>query len=272
MKSRRLRSRVRALYFGHTQSAVRFQGLLLVLDVLIIGFFIGSQFIAQQPWFWIVDAAIAVFLSIDLLARLFAFGTLRRWVRYPTTWIDLVVLATLLFPAVLYNWGFLRILRLWTLVQSERFWNVLARGRYDDTHVEDLTKAIITMVVFVFLAAGLTQVLFLGQHPKLNNFVDAIYFVVTSLTTTGYGDITIDSAAGRLFSVGLMIAGISLFFSIAQKAFAPQQKIASCSACGIDRHDLDARFCKGCGGALRTPLRERARKATGKPRQRRTGG
>lgn len=259
----RFRSRIRALYFGHTPSAARFQGVLLTLDVLIIGFFIGSQFIAQQPWFWMADAAIAAFLTADLLARLFAVGTVGRWIKYPTTWIDLIVLATLLFPAALHNWGFLRILRLWTLIHSERFWNVIARGRYDDTYVEDLSKAIVTLFVFVFMAAGFTQAFFLGQHPKLNNFIDAIYFVVTSLTTTGYGDITIDSAAGRLFSVALMITGISLFFSIAQKAFAPQQKIVRCVVCGLDRHEMDARYCRGCGEELKTLLRGAQHRAKG---------
>jgi len=81
----RFRSRLRALYFGHTQTALRFQGVLLALDLLIIGFFIGSHFIAEQPWFWAADAAIAAFLAIDLAARLFAFGTLRRWLKYPST-------------------------------------------------------------------------------------------------------------------------------------------------------------------------------------------
>lgn len=181
--------------------------------------------------------------------------------KYPTTWIDFVVLATLALPHIFANWGFLRILRLWSLVRSERFWNVLARGRWDDTYVEDLTRAITTLVVFVFLAAGVTQALFIGQHPKLNNFLDATYFVVTSLTTTGYGDITLDSAAGRLFSVGLMIAGISLFFSIAQKAFAPQRMIVKCGQCGVDRHELDARHCRGCGAALTAPLQGRTRES-----------
>lgn len=260
----KLRSRIRALYFGHTQRALRFQGLLLLLDVLIIGFFVGSQFIQERAWFWAVDAAIGVFLVIDLAARLFAFGTLRRWLKYPSTWIDLVVLATLLFPHVLYNWGFLRILRLWTLMHSERFWNVLARGKWDDTYVEDLTKAVTTLVVFIFLAAGATQAFFLYDHPGLNNFVDAVYFVVTSLTTTGYGDITLGTATGRIFTTVLMITGISLFFSIAQKVFSPHQKIIGCPSCGLDRHDLDARHCKSCGQALPTPLRGTARIARGR--------
>lgn len=256
-----LRSQMRALYYGHTQGAVRFQGLLLALDLLIIGFFIVGQFIADLPWFWIVDAAIATFLAVDLLARFFALGSFQRWIKFPITWVDLIVLATLLFPTILANWGFLRILRLWGVVQSERFWNVLARGRFDDTQVEDLTKSVVTLVTFIFLAAGLTQALFIGDHPKLNNFVDAIYFVVTSLTTTGYGDITIDTAFGRLFSVALMLTGISLFFSIAQKVFSPSQKIAACSGCGLDRHELDAKHCKLCGDRLQAPLRGRARRA-----------
>lgn len=264
MRRRRLRSRVRALYFGHTQAAVRFQGLLLVLDVLIIGFFIGSQFIREQSWFWMVDAAIAAFVAIDLTARLFAFGTLRRWFKYPTTWIDLIVLATLALPTVLYNWGFLRILRLWTLVHSERFWNVLARGKWDDTYVEDIAKAVTTLVVFVFIAAGLTQALFLGHHPQLNNFIDAMYFVVTSLTTTGYGDITLVSPLGRLFTIGLMLMGISLFFTIAQKIFAPREKIQKCVQCGLDRHGLTASYCCNCGAHLTARLRGRARTARGK--------
>lgn len=261
MKRRRLRSRVRALYFGHTQSAVRFQGLLLALDVLIIGFFIASQFIRGLPWFWMVDAAIAAFVVLDLSARLFAFGTVRRWLKFPTTWFDLVVLATLLFPSVLYNWGFLRILRLWTVVNSERFWNVLARGKWDDTYVEDITKAVATLFVFIFVAAGMAQALFLAQHPQLNGFLDAVYFVVTSLTTTGYGDITISTPLGRIFSIALMLTGISLFFSIAQKVFAPQQKLQRCTKCGLDRHGLSASYCCNCGTELTAPLRGRARAA-----------
>ncbi|GAM99437.1 potassium voltage-gated channel subfamily KQT [alpha proteobacterium U9-1i] len=248
-----LRSRLRELYYGHTEDAVRFQGVLFVLDLAVIVFFLISQFITEQRWFWLADGAIAAFVALDLGARLFALGTFKRWLKFPTTWIDLVVLATLLAPAVLHNWGFLRVLRLWTLVHTERFWNVLARGKWDDTYVEDLTKAITTLFVFIFLSAGAAQALFLGDHPKLNNFIDALYFVVTSLTTTGYGDITIDSAGGRLFSMALMLIGISLFFSIAQKAFAPQRRFERCS-CGQDRHELDARHCKSCGARLREPV------------------
>lgn len=151
-----LRSKLRDLYFGHSQRALRFQGVLFVLDLAIVGFFIFSQFIAEGAWFWIVDLAIAAFLAFDMAARWYAFGTTRRWLLYPSTWADIVVLATLVAPP-LGNLGFLRILRLWTVVHRERFWNVLGGGRWDDTHVEDVTQAVMTLVTFVFIAAGLTQ-------------------------------------------------------------------------------------------------------------------
>jgi voltage-gated potassium channel len=257
-----LRSRLRALYFGHSDDALRFQGVLFAVDVLVVGFFIISQFIAEQTWFWILDLVIAAFVAIDLGMRLFAFGSLQRWLKFPATWIDLVVLATLLAPALLHNWGFLRILRLWTAVHSERFWNVLARGRWDDTHVEDLAKSIATLFVFVFLAAGLTQALFLRQHPELNNFIDAVYFVVASLTTTGYGDIALDSAWGRVFSIVLMLTGISLFLNIAHRVTASPVQHIRCG-CGLNRHDLDARHCKSCGAPIApSPRKEGAGRQT----------
>jgi voltage-gated potassium channel len=255
-----LRSRLRELYFGSSPQALKFQGAMVLLDLLVIGFFIVSQFIRELNWFFAVDFAIAAFVALDLSAKLFALGSLKRWLKYPTTWVDLIVLATLLFPGMLHNWGFLRILRLWTTVHRERFWNVIGGGRWDDTYVEDLSKSIVNLVVFIFIAAGLAQALFLGQHPKLNNFLDAVYFVVTALTTTGFGDITIDTAVGRLFSIVLMIAGVTLFFGIAQKAFAGRRKIVVCDSCGLDRHETDAAFCRACGarlpaGALKHPHR-----------------
>lgn len=256
-----LRSRLRDLYFGHTPEALRFQGVLFVLDLAIVGFFIFSQFIGGGAWFWAIDLGIAVFLALDMAARWYAFGTTRRWLLYPSTWADIVVLATFVLPAF-GNLGFLRILRLWTVVHRERFWNVLGGGRWDDTHVEDITQAVMTLVTFVFIAAGVTQTLFLRQHPELNHFVDAMYFVVSSLTTTGYGDITLDGVWGRLFSIALMVTGISLFIRIAQKAVSTPQKIVRCE-CGLDRHDVDAKHCKSCGLVLGPRLRGRARGARG---------
>ncbi|MGE0045987.1 MAG: ion channel [Hyphomonadaceae bacterium] len=252
-----LRSRLRDLYFGRDAEALKFQAAMTWLDLLIIGFFIAANFIREEPWFSYVDYAIAAFLAIDMAAKYFALGSVQRWLKYPTTWVDLVVLATLLVPAF-YNFGFLRILRLWSLAHRERTWNVLGGGRWDDTYVEDLTKAIVNLVVFVFLASGFAYAFFGGPGHEIVTFIDAVYFTVTSLTTTGYGDITLDSQVGRLFMIALMITGISLFFAVAQKAFAAHKRRIHCAHCKLDRHEPDARFCRACGERLPEQERDEA--------------
>ncbi|MBL8550686.1 MAG: potassium channel family protein [Hyphomonadaceae bacterium] len=244
-----LRSKLRDLYFGVEGAALKFQGVLFTLDVLIIGFFIAANFIRKEAWFLYVDYGIAAFLVLDVAARIYALGSLRRWIKYPSSWADIVVLATFLVPLV-QNFGFLRILRLWALVHRERTWNVLGGGRWDDTYVEDLTKAVVNLVVFIFLASGVAYALFSPGHPKMHTFIDAMYFAVTSLTTTGYGDITLDTQLGRAFKIVLMLSGITLFFGVAQKAFAQHQQRVRCRGCNTDRHEADARYCRVCGERL----------------------
>jgi voltage-gated potassium channel len=246
---RRLRGRLRELYYGHTPRARRFQSAMVMLDLGVIGFFILTKFAEAQPWWIAVQALVAILITVDLAAKALATGSRRRFFRYPEVWADLIVLATLVIPWM-SNWAFLRILRLWALVRRERFWDTLGGGRWDDTYVETVTRAASNLVALIFIAAGLAQALFADEHPELNNFVDALYFAVTTLTTTGFGDITFKSAEGRLFSIALMLAGIMLFVRLAQAVVAPHRRHVRCTGCGLNEHEPDARFCHACGTAL----------------------
>ncbi len=44
-----LRSHLRELYFGVTPAALRFQGAMVLLDLIVIGFFVFSQFVPDGP-------------------------------------------------------------------------------------------------------------------------------------------------------------------------------------------------------------------------------
>jgi hypothetical protein len=44
------------------------------------------------------------------------------------------------------------------------------------------------------------------SNPLIANYVDALYFTITCLTTTGVGDITLRGTSGRLLSVIIMLA------------------------------------------------------------------
>jgi voltage-gated potassium channel len=102
---------------------------------------------------------------------------------------------------------------------------------------------------------GLTFVTQRGANPKIEDFVDALYFTAAALSTTGFGDVTlIGSTFGELLSVAMMIVGITLFLRLAQAVFRPGGKVRHpCPRCGLQRHEPDAVHCKACGQVLNIP-------------------
>jgi voltage-gated potassium channel len=245
----RLRVRLRELYHGHSPGAVRFRLWVIAVDLLMIGFFVAAPFLRDYPVYLVIDYAIALVVAVDLAARALADHSVRTFARRFSTWIDAFVLVTLLFPLALFNLAFLRVLRLWSLFHSEIFWDTIGR-RYDDTRVEDISKSLATLVTFIFVATGFVYASFARTHPELDGYVDALYFTVTTLTTTGFGDITLPGVWGRLLTIVIMISGITLFVRFAQTLIRPYKVRFTCPQCGLMRHDPDAVHCKACGIVL----------------------
>jgi voltage-gated potassium channel len=243
-----LRARLHALYHGQSKAAVRFRYGVIVVDLLIIAFFIANPFLRESRIFLPADYAVAAILVVDMVARVLARSSWAAWLKRPETWLDLFVLGTLLFPQSLVNLGFLRVMRLWTLFNSEFFWRTVGR-RYDDTRVEEVTKAVAALVTFVFVMTGFVYG-FVGRTQGMHGYVDALYFTVASLTTTGYGDVVLPGPWGRLLSIVTMLAGITLFIRLAQPLFRPRVMRRACQNCGLQRHETDARHCKACGTVL----------------------
>jgi voltage-gated potassium channel len=249
----RFRARLRALYHGTSAPAVRFRYAVLVVDFLIIGFFIAAPLFHERGRvFYTADYLIAAILGLDLAARALAHTDIKDWLRKPVVWLDLLVLATLLFPAMALNFGFLRVIRLWTLINSDFFWRTVGR-RYDDTRVEEISKAVSALITFVFIATGFVYASFVGRHEGISGYVDALYFTVTSLTTTGYGDVTLPGSWGKLISIVIMLVGVTLFVRLGQTLIQPRKIRFSCPSCGLKKHDPDAVHCKACGVLICIP-------------------
>jgi voltage-gated potassium channel len=249
----RTQARLRELYYGRSRRAVRFRIGVLAIDVVVIAFFIAAPLLRDSRLsFLFLDYVLAVVVALDIAARAVAWNDFRDWIRKPTTWIDLFILATLLFPYWLLNFGFLRVLRLWTLVNSDFFWRTVGH-RFDNTRWEDIFKASTALLTFVFVATGFVYTSFAGTHPGIAGYVDALYFTVATLTTTGFGDITLPGIWGRLISIVIMVTGLTLFVRLAQPIFRPYKVQFLCPTCGLSRHDPDAVHCKACGELLNIP-------------------
>lgn len=247
----RLRAKLRLLYHGQTSQALRFQFAVLVVDLVIIAFFIATPTLRERQFFIWVDFAVAAVLLVDLVARGLAAREPLRWLRQPTTLVDIFVLVTLLFPAWLANFGFLRILRLWTLSRSGLLWRPLKR--FQLAEYQESGQAVVNIITFLFLLSGFVLTFFYNEEEGIAGYVDALYFTVATVTTTGFGDVTLPGTAGKLTSIVAMIVGITLFVRLAQSVFRPHKVTYPCPQCGLTRHDPDAVHCKACGHILNIP-------------------
>ncbi|KQX42829.1 ion transporter [Devosia sp. Root436] len=250
---RRLRSTLRLLYHSQSPGAQRFQFAVLIVDLAIIAFFIATPLLRDDDSFLWIDYSIAALLAADLVARALASTNILRWLRQMPVIIDIFILATLLAPTWLVNLGFLRILRLWTLTRTTTFWHPLQKRGLDP--YREPVQAVINLLVFLFVMTGMVYTAFANrdEHASIAGYVDALYFTVTAVTTTGFGDIVLPGTWGKLASIVIMITGISLFVRLAQAIFRPAKVHFPCPQCGLQKHDPDAVHCKACGHLLNIP-------------------
>src|ERR671917_1888908 len=251
----RLRVRLRRLFYGHRPAAVAFQVGLLAIDLAAIAYFLATTFVHDAPWLRAVDLLLAVLLAAEFLGRMLAHRHPMHYIDNGAAMVDLVVIASLLVSALGSNLGFLRVLRTARLLRS---YNVLGRLKKLSPAVarnEEVIRAALDLAVFVLVASSLVYVTQHETNEKIEDFVDALYFTVAALSTTGFGDVTlIGSTSGKLLSVAMMTIGITLFFRLAQAVFRPGGKVRHpCPQCGLQRHDLDAVHCKACGHVLNIP-------------------
>ncbi|THV15552.1 potassium channel family protein [Rhizobium rhizophilum] len=246
-----LRLRLARLYYGRDTAAIRFQFALMVIDLAIIGFFLAGPYLRDRPSYLILDYAIAAWIAVELVAQWSAHYSTRRFLARPMTWVDIFVLGTLLFPQWLFNFAFLRVARIWAVAQRPVFKLMLNRlGLKEQT---DVVTAFINLFVFLFLVTGFVYTFFFYREDPGTGFIDALYFTVATVTTTGFGDITLPGTFGKLTSIVTMIVGISLFVRLAQAIVRPHKVSFPCPECGLQRHDVDAVHCKACGHILNIP-------------------
>jgi len=247
----RLRNTLRKLYHGRTPGAFRFQLAAILIDLAIIAFFIATPVLQDTPSFLWLDYSVAALVAADMIARLLASNDMLRLIRQPTSWVDIFILLTLLMPTAFANLGFLRILRLWSLSRGGSLWRHFEMRGLKPWR--EASQAVINLLTFLFVITGFVYTFFFRSGAGLEGYIDALYFTVATVTTTGFGDIVLPGIAGKLTAIATMIIGISLFVRLAQALFRPTKVFFPCPHCGLQRHEPDAVHCKACGHLLNIP-------------------
>lgn len=253
----RVRQRLHTLYHGDTPAAHLFRYGLLAFDVAMITFIVVSSFLPDEPVVELLDRLFGLGVLADFSARMLAARRHLHELAHPATIADLVVIVSLLAPAAGEQFAFLRVLRALRLLRT---YALVSRLRRDFTFFRRNEQAItagINLFVFIFVMTALVYETQHHRNPGIQNYADALYFTVTTLTTTGFGDITLAGQTGRLLSVLIMIFGVSLFIRLIQVLFRPRRIAWRCTQCGLSRHESDAIHCRHCGAVLNIPHEER---------------
>ncbi len=249
----RFRARVRRLYEDEAPWARRVRDWYFAFDIAVLFFIVATSFLPGTAWLEAVDSVVGMILLTEFIARLLASHAPRRELLHPWTWVDALAIASFLAPITGDGYAFLRAVR---LVRVLRLFRVLDRLRERSAVFRSNEEALIAgthLIIFIFVMTGIVYATQHWTNPQISNYADALYFTVTALTTTGFGDITLPGTVGRMISVVIMIAGVTLFLRLAQTMLRPAKVRFPCPSCGLQRHESDAVHCKACGVVLCIP-------------------
>ena len=110
------------------------------------------------------------------------------------------------------NFVFLRALRLVKLIQLIKLF-VLARD--SEKNIANflkntyLDKIILVAIIFTFILTVSIRII----EPQINDINTALWYIIVSITSTGYGDIVPTTVSGRIIGICAMIGGILVFAS-----------------------------------------------------------
>lgn len=235
-------------------------------DMVILGFILLSSAIFVTETYPISqqlqvilgksDLAILIIFTVEYILRFWSAENPRKFFFSCFSLIDLVAILPLLLGWI--DIRFIRLFRWFRILRIIRFWNVekkLLGIKTEDSII--FIRIFLTLFTLIFIYAGLIyQVEHQVNGDRLRNFFDAFYFVVVTMTTVGYGDVTPLSQSGRVMTLLMIFTGV-LFIPWQLKELIGQVVKTNnlveqdCTSCGLSRHDPDARFCKQCGVELK---------------------
>jgi voltage-gated potassium channel Kch len=157
-------------------------------------------------------------------------------------------------PSGLFNLELLRVLRLRRVLRDlntlERFLERALLGAVSERSVNlvqewqlQLARVILSLFTLVSVSTGLIYTAENGVNPSINNYFDALYFGLTTLTTVGFGDISPITWQGKLVVCGSILVGV---------AVVPAQAAALVEAL-LEREDIKRKSRKLSSKKMTTP-------------------
>lgn len=189
-----------------------FLSILIIFDLVLITLTLISQ-VPDDLYYGIV--AFDTILCIILLAEFFIrfFDSDNKKLFLLKNWTELIAAIPfdfLMLPFVL------NLARFPKLMKVLKFIKVIALfSQFFETLDVFLKKTHLDEILGLSLLVVLTSTLALYLFdPSINSLFDSLWFVLSTMTTVGYGDIMPQSGAGRIIGLLILIVGVLVFSTI----------------------------------------------------------
>ncbi len=99
-------------------------------------------------------------------------------------------------------------LRYFRLIRIAALFKKEIRHILDYLHKTHIDQGIFAILIILFSGTIIFYIVEHGQNPQMVGLDDALWYMVVTITTVGYGDISAQTNAGRMVGVVIMFAGI----------------------------------------------------------------
>ena len=202
-----------------------------------------------------------ILFSIEYILRLYST---EHSVKYSTSFFGIVDLLAILptyvsifvpgAQSLLVIRG-LRLLRIFRVFKLSRYLgeaNILS-----EAIIQSRTRIVVFLSTITVLSFITGAGMYLVEGPKhgFTSIPQSVYWAITTLTSTGYGDTVPITPIGKLLAVFIMIMGYSLIIVPTGIISTEMMKLGdistqACKNCSKEGHDFNAKFCKHCGSEL----------------------
>ena len=149
----------------------------------------------------------------------------------------------------------LRLLRIFRVFKLSRYLgeaNILS-----EAIIQSRTRIVVFLSTITVLSFITGAGMYLVEGPKhgFTSIPQSVYWAITTLTSTGYGDTVPITPLGKLLAIFIMIMGYSLIIVPTGIISTEMMKLGdistqACKNCSKEGHDFNAKFCKHCGFEL----------------------
>jgi voltage-gated potassium channel len=256
------------IYENHTTAGKAFDiSLLLCIVASIVIVMLDSMQALHARYgrlfFWI-EWAFTILFTIEYILRLIC---IKKPLSYITSWLGVIDLLAIIpsYLSIFYVgaqsllvFRALRLLRIFRIFKLTHF---LSEMQFLKSSISSSLKKIsIFMLVVLALVVILGSIMYLieGRENGFTSIPESIYWAIVTITTVGYGDISPVTPLGKFVASIMMFIGYGIIAvptgivtnEMASAVRLKKEGAQTCTACGLEGHDSDARYCKQCGEKL----------------------